>query len=90
MKRYGILSEIRRKRQWQNLGQQLHKYKNLLNRNFQASKPNEKWVTDVTEFKYGIDNEKKLYFSLILELYDRFPVGYEISEHNDNTLVFNT
>ena len=34
MKRYGILSEIRRKRQWQNLGQQLHKYKNLLNRNF--------------------------------------------------------
>ena len=48
MKRYGILSEIRRKRQWQNLGQQLHRYKNLLNRNFQASKPNEKWVTDIS------------------------------------------
>lgn len=61
-----------------------------MKREFNASKPNEKWVTDVTEFKYGKHNEKKLYLSLILDLYDRFPVGYEISEHNDNTLVFNT
>ena len=47
-------------------------------------------MTDVTEFKYGKHNENKLYLSLILDLYDRFPVGYEISNHNDNTLVFDT
>lgn len=36
MKKYGILSEIRRKRKWQNLGQQVHRYKNLLDRQFCA------------------------------------------------------
>lgn len=39
MKKYGILSEIRRKRKWKNMGQQLHKYENLLNRQFQADCP---------------------------------------------------
>ncbi|MFR4505051.1 MAG: DDE-type integrase/transposase/recombinase [Catenibacterium sp.] len=64
--------------------------KNNLKRDFNASRPNEKWVTDVTEFKYGKNNENKLYLSLILDLYDRYPVGYAISDHNDNRLVFNT
>ena len=41
--------------------------KNNLKREFNASKPNEKWVTDVTEFKYAKHNEKKLYLSLILD-----------------------
>jgi hypothetical protein len=40
MKKYGILSEIHRKRKWQNLGQQIHRYRNLLNRQFFADKPN--------------------------------------------------
>ena len=48
MKKYGILSEIRRKRKWQNLGQQIHRYGNLLNRQFHANKPNSKWVTDIS------------------------------------------
>ena len=48
MKKYGILSEIRRKRKWQNLGQQIHRYRNLLNRQFFADKPNSKWVTDIS------------------------------------------
>ena len=43
MKKYGLLSEIRRRRRWQQMGQQLHKYQNLLNRNFQAEAPNRKW-----------------------------------------------
>ncbi len=36
MKKYGLLSEIRRRRRWVNLGQQIHKYENLLNRQFQG------------------------------------------------------
>ena len=34
MKKHGILSKTRRKRKWQNLVQQIHRYKNLLNRQF--------------------------------------------------------
>lgn len=86
----GIQSIIRPKRKSCTIRKNNNTAKNNLKREFNASKPNEKWVTDVTEFKYGKHNEKKLYLSLILDLYDRFPVGYEISEHNDNTLVFNT
>jgi transposase InsO family protein len=39
-----------------------------LNREFKAEKPNEKWLTDVTEMKYGAS--QKAYLSAILELYD--------------------
>ena len=64
---------------------------NVLNRQFRASKPNEKWLTDVTEFKWyeGIAAHK-LYLSAILDLYDRRIVAFVISEHNDNPLVFKT
>ena len=40
MKKYELLSEIRRRRKWQQMGQQVHKYKNLLNREFHADRPN--------------------------------------------------
>ncbi len=63
---------------------------NILNREFNASGPNEKWVTDVTEFKYGDKFEHKLYLSVILDLYDRFPVSREYGDSNNNILVFNT
>ena len=56
---------------------------------FNATKPNEKWVTDVTEFKVP-ETGRKLYLSVILDLYDRFPVAYVISGRNDNKLVFDT
>lgn len=62
---------------------------NVLNRDFHADAPNEKWLTDVTEFKYYNDSEvKKLYLSAVLDLYDRRIVAYKISEHNNNELVF--
>jgi len=64
---------------------------NLLNRRFHADKPNEKWLTDVTEFKWYAGAEvHKLYLSAILDLYDRRIVAYAISERNDNPLVFKT
>ena len=47
MKKYGLLAEIRRRRRWQQMGQQLHKYENLLNRDFHAETPNSKCVTDI-------------------------------------------
>ena len=55
--------------------------KNILKRNFHADKPNEKWLTDVTEFKYYVGSAvKKLYLSAILDLYDRRIVAFKIRE----------
>ena len=64
---------------------------NLLNRQFHADKPNEKWLTDVTEFKWYDGAEvHRLYLSAILDLYDRRIVSYVVKERNDNALVFKT
>lgn len=64
---------------------------NLLNRDFHAEAPNQKWLTDVTEFKYYINGEKhKIYLSAILDLYDRRIVSYAIGDTNNNPLVFET
>lgn len=64
---------------------------NVLKRDFHADKQNEKWLTDVTEFKYYIGTTvKKLYLSAILDLYDRRIVAYKIGDSNNNELVFST
>lgn len=64
---------------------------NILNRDFSATAPNTKWVTDITEFKYYIGLEvHKVYLSAILDLYDRRIVAYVISERNDLPLVLDT
>lgn len=64
---------------------------NVLNREFYADAPNEKWLTDVTEFKYYTGQEKhKVYLSAILDLYDRRIVSYVIRDSNNNALVFDT
>ena len=64
---------------------------NRLNREFHADKPNEKWLTDVTEFKWyeGIEVHK-IYLSAILDLYDLRIVNFVIRDRNDNPLVFET
>lgn len=64
---------------------------NILNRDFKANAPNEKWVTDVTEFKYykGIEVHK-IYLSAVLDLCDKRVVGFRISNRNDNELVEST
>lgn len=64
---------------------------NILNREFSAEAPNQKWLTDVTEFKYYIGIEvHKIYLSTILDLYDRRIVSYVIGDSNNNPLVFET
>ncbi len=87
MKKYGILSEIRRKRKWQNLGQQIHRYKNLLNRQFFADKPNSKWVTDIS---YIQTKEGVLYLSMIRDLYDNSIVAYKTATQQTINLVLDT
>lgn len=61
---------------------------NILNRKFVATKPNEKWLTDVTEFK--LSNGTKAYLSAILDLADNSIVSYVLGKANNNKLVFET
>ncbi len=64
---------------------------NLLNRQFHADRPNQKWLTDVTEFKwYEGMKVHKVYLSAILNLYDRRIVVFVIGDRNDNPPVFKT
>jgi putative transposase len=61
---------------------------NILNREFTADKLNQKWLTDVTELKYG--NSQKAYLSAILDLHDKSIVAYVLGHSNNNDLVFKT
>jgi transposase InsO family protein len=58
---------------------------NLLNREFSAAAPNQRWVGDTTEFVIG--SSGKLYLAAILDLYSRFVVGWGVSAINDRHLA---
>ena len=87
MKKYGLLSEVRRRRKWVNLGQQVHKYENLLKRQFRADRPNSKWVTDIS---YIHTKEGVLYLSMIRDLYDNSIVAYKTATRQTVNLVLDT
>ena len=89
MKKLGIHSVIRKKKAKYIYSKPDETAENLLQRDFYATAPNQKWATDVTEFKVPGD-KKKIYLSAIIDLYDRYPVAYVISGRNDNQLVFKT
>lgn len=91
MKVINIHSVIRRKRKKYQSSTPEATAENILNRDFFAKAPNEKWATDVTEFKwYEGAVVHKLYLSAILDLYDLSPVAWVVSRRNDNKLVLDT
>jgi transposase InsO family protein len=58
---------------------------NVLARQFTAERPNQRWVSDTTEFSVG--SSAKLYLAAILDLYSRFVVGWAVSAVNDRHLA---
>ena len=89
MKKLDVHSVIRKKKKKYLSSTPQAVAENILQRDFYATAPNQKWATDVTEFKIP-GEKKKLYLSAIIDLYDRYPVSYIISSRNDNRLVFKT
>lgn len=87
MKKYNALAEIRRRRKWIQLGQQVHKYENLLNRDFHADNPDTKWVTDISYIHTG---QGVLYLSMIRDLYDSSIVAYKTATNQAVNLVLDT
>jgi putative transposase len=87
MNKYGLLSEVRRRKKYKYMGQQAHKYENLLDRNFVADKPNAKWVTDISYIHTG---QGVLYLSMIRDLYDNSIVAYKMGTEQKVNLVLRT
>lgn len=86
MNKYSLLSVVRRKR-YVKYGELLHRYPNLLNRNFAADRPNQKWVTDISYIRTG---QGFLYLSVIRDLYDNSIVAYKTGTEQTIHLVLNT
>ena len=89
MKELHIKARIRRKKSNYVKTEPEQIGENILQRDFKADYPNQKWCTDVTEFKVP-GQKQKIYLSAILDLYDRSIVSYILSNRNDNKLVFDT
>lgn len=87
MRYLGITARIRRKKVNRKKVKPDYIAENILSRDFNAEKPNEKWLTDVTEFSIKGDS-RKLYLSPIMDLYDNSIIEYELSFKNSNQLVF--
>ena len=86
MQKYGLQSVVRRKK-YRKYGEYLHRYPNLLNRDFSATRPNQKWVTDIS---YIPTKQGFLYLSVIRDLYDNSIVAYKTGTEQTINLVLST
>ena len=86
MQKYNLLSVVRRKK-FKYVSEHLHKYPNLLNREFNADRPNQKWVTDISYIPTAQGN---CYLSVIRDLYDSSIVSYQMSKDMIVKLVLDT
>jgi len=84
MQQLGLKATVRPKRYQSYRGVLSRIAPNVLDRCFEATKPNIKWVTDVTEFKVG---GQKVFLSPVLDLYNQEIVSYEISKTPDQNMV---
>lgn len=84
---HGLQSKLRRKKKRVYRKHKPEEVKeNILSRDFQAMRPNEKWVTDITEIK--LDHwKKKRYICTILDLYDNYPIACVVGARNNVALV---
>lgn len=85
-----IASVIRRKKKKSTPKKTNHEYQaeNILNREFYAERPQQKVLTDITEFKYG--NDKKLYLCACFDLFDKSILSYSLSDKANTELVLKT
>ena len=76
MQELGLVCRVRRRKRYNSYqGEQGAVAPNVLNREFDADAPNQKWVTDVTEFSVG---DRKLYLSPVMDLFDRQIISYSL------------
>lgn len=87
MQKFHLQCKVKQKRKWKSQGDSEVIAPNLLERNFTAIKPNEKWVTDITYIQYGTTT---LFLSTIMDLYNNEIVAYKLYDHQQTPLVMDT
>ena len=86
MQKMNICSVARKRKPFEKVTQldTYHRYENVLNRDFSASKPNQKWVTDIS---YVYTQRGWAYLSMIKDLFDDFIVAHFLGRENSVSLV---
>lgn len=87
MQRHNLQCRVKPKRKWKSQGETVLVTPNVLERNFTASEPNQKWVTDITYLQYG---SVTLYLSTIMDLFNNEIVAYKLYDHQQTPLVIDT
>ena len=87
MQKHHLQCKVKPKRKWKSQGESEVVAPNILNRDFSASKSNEKWVTDITYIQYGSET---MYLSTIIDLFNNEIVAYKIYNHQQIPLVVDT
>ncbi len=87
MQKHHLQCRIKPKRKWKSQGESVIIAPNLLERNFTASAPNQKWVTDITYIQYG---SLTMYLSTIMDLFNNEIVAYKMYDHQQTPLVIDT
>lgn len=87
MQKLGIQSVSRRRRPYTRYLDSIYRYENVINRDFNAEFPNQKWVTDIT---YIPTKQGNLYLSAIKDLHDGYIVNHQIGTDQNINLVITT
>lgn len=87
MQKHHLQCRVKPKRKWKSQGESVIIAPNLLQRDFTAALPNQKWVTDITYIQYG---SSTLYLSTIMDLYNNQIVSYKLYTHQQTPLVVDT
>lgn len=87
MQKHNLQCRIKPKRKWKSQGESIIIAPDLLKRDFTASKPNQKWVTDITYIQYGSTTK---YLSTIMDLFNNEIVAYKLYNHQQTPLVLDT
>ncbi|WP_188208355.1 IS3 family transposase, partial [Alkalibacillus aidingensis] len=87
MQKHHLQCRVKPKRKWKSQGETIIIAPDLIQRNFQASEPNQKWVTDITYIQYGSTVK---YLSTIMDLYNNEIVAYKMYDHQQVSLIIDT
>lgn len=87
MQKHHLQCRVKPKRKWKSQGESIIIAPDFLKRDFTASEPNQKWVTDITYIQYGSTTK---YLSTIMDLYNNEIIAFKLYDHQQTPLVIDT
>src|SRR5699024_9029857 len=87
MQKHNLQCRVKPKRKWKSQGESIGISPDLLKRDFTASEPNNKWVTDITYIQYGSTTK---YLSTIMDLFNNEIVHFMLFSHQQTPIIIET